>query len=127
MPSSLLLQIIHFTQPPAALSSMSVNIITAVPPEVVSAVNHGTDASKMADALATITKAAVESIKSLPSRIEPATAQDEEDNVSIKSFDSNEPAFAPRASKKVKRGRRSLLPRSDMQVFVNDRQGKRET
>lgn len=79
-----------------------VNITVAVPLDAVAAVSQNTDASKMADALATITKAVIAGVKGLPYKIEPATATREEDNLSIRSFDSDEPASAPPPTKRAK-------------------------
>lgn len=74
---------------------MSVNITVTVPLDAVTAIGQSKDAAKMADAVATITRAAVESVKALPYNIKRANADEEEDNMSIKSFDSDAPAAAP--------------------------------
>ena len=102
---------------------MSVNITIAIPLEAVAALTQDTDPSKMADALATISKAAVEGIKALPYDIKPAATDQEEDNLSIVSFDSDAPAFAPRPSKKIKRDPVQPKNSSAMQIEVRDLKG----
>ena len=89
---------------------------------------QGSDLSKTTDAIASITKAVIESVKALHDDTESATAVgDDEDNLSIKSFDSNEPAIASRpASPRTKKPlpkKREIADRphssgSSYQIFV---------
>lgn len=81
---------------------MSVNITVSVPLDIVASIKQGSDASKTADSIATITKLVVDCVKTLPYNITPATPAEETDNLSIKSFDSEEPYVAPPPAKKPK-------------------------
>lgn len=99
---------------------MSVNITVAVPLEAVAAISQGNDAAKTADAVATITKAAVEGVKALPYNIEHANTDEGEDDLSIKSFDSNEPASAPRPVKKRKLSGSRIPPKRTVQIFIRN-------
>ena len=100
---------------------MSVNITVSVPFKAALAVTQASDPTKTADAIASITRAVIKSIKKLPLEEEPgATANDEEDNLSVLSFDSNEPADAPRPLKKPKTAVDTVPKGPSMQVFVKD-------
>lgn len=102
--------------------NMSVNITVTVPLDAVAAMQQTTDPAKMADALSTITKAFVAGVKALPHRVESTAAikdeDDDEDKLSIRSFDSDAPASAPPPSKKAKREPASQLSPPHISVVV---------
>lgn len=110
---------------------MSVNVTVAVPFDAVTAIRQGRDAAKMADAVATITKSAVEAVKALPYNIKDENAHQEADNLSIKSFDSDEPAHAPRPKKKLKSAgakaaKAKTTARKSMKITIRDLRGGAE-
>lgn len=107
---------------------MSLNLTVAVPIDAVAAISQGCDALKSADAIATITKAIIESVKALSYEVKALKNEDEreEDDLSIVSFDGNAPAGAPRPSKKTKRRHSQLSTSPPIQIVIKDAYGKHE-
>lgn len=88
---------------PPGKAKMSVNITIPVSLYTVGGILDTTDPSKMTDALATLTKAAVTEVKALPAKVKDTAVAlekgeagaEETDTLSLLSFDSNAPAPAP--------------------------------